>query len=90
MNAIKTYHTGFPYTMTPLPLAYPEDSIVYGLADTTRRSYQWLIGDALMACPLYGDDYAITNTRDIYLPTGTWIDYDTGKKLYRPSYIGKL
>lgn len=83
-NAIKTYHTGFPYTMTPLPLAYPEDSIVYGLADTTRRSYQWLIGDALMACPLYGDDYAITNTRDVYLPTGTWIDYDTGKKYTDP------
>ena len=70
--------------MTPLPLAYPEDSIVYGLADTTRRSYQWLIGDALMACPLCGDDYAITNTRDVYLPTGTWIDYDTGKQYTGP------
>ncbi|MDX1638585.1 MAG: glycoside hydrolase family 31 protein, partial [Balneolaceae bacterium] len=51
-NAVKAYHTGFPYPMIPLPLAYPEDENVYGLADTTRRSYQWLIGESLLATPL--------------------------------------
>ena len=83
-NAVRTYQTGFPYTLTPLPLAYPRDEMVYGLADTTRRSYQWLIGDALMACPLYGADYETAGTRDVYLPDGTWIDYDTGQKYTGP------
>ncbi len=78
-NAIMAYETGFPYPMTPLPLVYPDDPGVYGLADTTRRSYQWLIGESLLATPLYGDDYATANTRDVYLPEGKWIDYDSGK-----------
>lgn len=78
-NAIKAYNTGFPYPMTPLPLAYPEDPEVYGLADTTRRSYQWLIGESLLATPLYGDDYATAQRRDVYLPEGTWIEYDNGE-----------
>jgi alpha-glucosidase (family GH31 glycosyl hydrolase) len=77
-NAVKAYETGFPYPMTPLPLAYPEDEAVYGLADTTRRSYQWLIGESLMATPLYGDDYATAESRDVYLPEGTWMEYDSG------------
>ena len=77
-NAIKAYHTGFPYTMIPLPLAYPDDPKVYGLADTVRRSYEWLIGESLLAAPLYGDDYATAFSRDIYLPHGKWIDYDNG------------
>ena len=64
--------------MTPLPLAFPDDPAVYTLENATRRGYQWLIGDALMAIPLYGDDYATAATRDVYLPRGRWIDYDTG------------
>lgn len=78
-NAIKAYQTGFPYTMTPLPLAYPDDPNVYGLADTVRRSYEWLIGESLLAAPLYGDDYDRSFSRDIYLPAGKWIDYETGE-----------
>jgi alpha-glucosidase (family GH31 glycosyl hydrolase) len=38
-----------------------------------------MIGDSLLATPLYGDDYAIASTRDVYLPAGKWVDYDTGK-----------
>lgn len=83
-NALKTYNSGFPHTMTPLPLAYPDDKNVYGLADTTHRSYQWMIGDALLAAPLYGADYASANTRNIYLPAGKWIDYDTGMEYAGP------
>jgi hypothetical protein len=78
-NAIKAYQTGFPYTLTPLPLAYPHDPNVHGLADTVRRSYEWLIGESLLAAPLYGDDYATAFSRDIYLPDGKWMDYDDGK-----------
>ena len=86
-QAIRAYHTGFPYTMTPLPLAYPNDANVYGLADTTRRSYQWLIGESLLATPLYGDDYATAQHRDVYLPAGKWIDYDSGKEYQGPTTL---
>jgi alpha-glucosidase (family GH31 glycosyl hydrolase) len=78
-NAVRAAETGFPYPMTPLALAFPEDETVYGLADTTRRSYQWLIGSSLLATPLYGDDYATAESRDVYLPEGTWMEYDSGK-----------
>ncbi len=64
--------------MTPLPLAYPKDPDVYGLATAERRSYEWLIGESLLAAPLYGDDYPTANSRDIYLPAGKWMDYNTG------------
>jgi alpha-glucosidase (family GH31 glycosyl hydrolase) len=76
--AVATHRTGFPHTMTPLPLAFPDDPAVYDLENAVRRGYQWLIGDALMAIPLYGDDYATATTRDVYLPRGRWIEYDTG------------
>ena len=46
-NAVKSYQTGFPYAMTPLPLVFTEDPNVYGLADTSRRMYQWMIGESL-------------------------------------------
>lgn len=78
-NAVKAYKTGFPYPLTPLPLAYPEDENVYGLADTTRRSYQWMIGESLLATPLYGDDYDTATSRDVYLPAGKWIEYNSGQ-----------
>ena len=77
--AVKTYLTGFPYTMTPLPLAYPKDSATYYRENAKVRGYQWLLGEALLAAPLYGDDYDESATRDIYLPKGKWIDYDSGR-----------
>ena len=78
-NAVRAAETGFPYPMTPLALAFPEDETVYGLADMTRRSYRWLIGSSLLATPLYGDDYATAESRHVYLPEGTWMEYDSGK-----------
>lgn len=85
--AIKTYLTGFPYTMTPLPLAYPSDPATYYRENDKVRGYQWLLGDALMAIPLYGNDYNQSNTRDVYLPEGKWIDYDNGKLYQGPSLL---
>jgi hypothetical protein len=38
-----------------------------------------MIGDAMLATPLYGNDYESANVRDIYLPEGRWMDFDTGK-----------
>lgn len=59
----------------------------YQLENTTRRGYQWLIGDALMAIPLYGADYADAGARDVYLPRGRWIDYDTGAAYQGPATL---
>ncbi len=78
-NARRFYADGYPWTMTPLPIAYPNDPQAYGRENATDRAYEWLIGDAMLATPLYGDDYASDNARDIYLPKGRWMDFDTGK-----------
>jgi alpha-glucosidase (family GH31 glycosyl hydrolase) len=86
-NAIKAYKTGFPYPLTPLPLVFPHDKNVYGLADTTRRSYEWMIGESLLATPLYGNDYATAKSRDVYLPKGKWMDYETGKVYKGPKTL---
>jgi alpha-glucosidase (family GH31 glycosyl hydrolase) len=77
--AIDAFETGFPWTLTPLPLAFPDDPQVYGRENTAVRGYQWMLGPSLLACPLYGNDYATATTRDVYLPAGKWMDYDTGE-----------
>lgn len=78
-NARRAYADGYPWTMTPLPIAFPKDKNVDGHENAKERRYEWLIGDAILATPLYGNDYATATTRDVYLPQGTWMDFDTGK-----------
>lgn len=85
--ALDAFETGYPYPMTPLPIAYPEDEQVYHLADTSRRSYQWMIGESLLATPLFGDDYATAQGRDVYLPEGKWMDYDSGETYEGPTTL---
>lgn len=75
--ALETFETGYPATMTPLPIAYPDDPATAELASRSRRQYQWMIGDSLMAAPRLMDDGAGA-TMNVYLPRGTWVDYDTG------------
>lgn len=86
-TAIQTYYTGFPYTLTPLPLAFPNDRTTYHRENDNVRGYQWMIGDALMAYPLYGEDYEEADARDVYLPEGKWIDYDNGKRYQGPMML---
>jgi hypothetical protein len=78
-NARQFAEDGYPWTMTPLPIAFPDDPQVYGRENATNRGYEWMIGDAMLATPLYGNDYDKANARDIYLPAGQWMDFDTGK-----------
>ena len=85
--AMDTYATGFPFTMTPLAIAYPEDASVYERENDTVRGYEWMFGPSLLACPLYGDDYATAKTRDVYLPAGKWMDYDTGEIFIGPKLL---
>ena len=78
--AVKSYETGFPYTMTPLALAYPGDKQA-----TEIDNFQWMIGDSLLCTPqLRKPD---KDTLDIYLPKGDWIDYDTGEKFSGPQML---
>ena len=72
------HETGFPYAMTPLPIAYPDDANTYGLANDETRQYEWMLGESLLATPVFGADFATAAARDVYLPAGRWIDVETG------------
>lgn len=85
--ALKAYETGFPYPLTPLPLAFEDDTVTFDRENNQKRGYQWMIGESLMAYPLYGDDYDTTDRRDVYLPQGVWIDYDGGDKYEGPMML---
>jgi alpha-glucosidase (family GH31 glycosyl hydrolase) len=78
-QAVRFYLDGYPWTMTPLPVAFPDDAAVYGRENDKTRGYEWMIGPSLLATPLYGNDYEQAATRDVYLPRGKWLDYDTGE-----------
>jgi hypothetical protein len=78
--AMKSYQTGYPYTMIPLSIAYPDDKVA---AETP--SFQWMIGESLLAAPLVKN--VNTGKLDVYLPEGTWFDYDTGKKYQGPTTL---
>jgi hypothetical protein len=86
-QAIRFYLDGYPSTMTPLPVAFPDDPNVYGRENERVRGYEWMIGDALLATPLYGDDYETSTTRDVYLPRGTWMEYDSGRRYEGPQLL---
>jgi hypothetical protein len=77
-NARRFAKDGYPWTMTPLPIAFPREEKVYGHENATYRMYEWMIGDSMLAVPLYGNDYDTSSGRDVYLPEGRWMDFDTG------------
>ncbi len=81
--AMKSYQTGYPYTMTPLDIAYPDDK-----AAAETPSFQWMIGESLLAAPLVKN--VETSELDVYLPEGTWFDYDTGKKYHGPTTLNNF
>ena len=53
----------------PLTFDYPDDSHVRDDVDA------WMFGDGLLVSPIVGKGQT---QKDIYLPTGTWIDYFKG------------
>ncbi len=86
-QAVRFCNDGFPWPMAPLPIVFYDDPQVDDRENSTIRGYQWMIGDALMATPLYGNDYETAATRDIYLPKGVWIDYDSGQRYTGPKLL---
>lgn len=77
--ALKSYKTGYPYTLTPLPIAYPQDSSTYNL--TNNQEWEWMLGESLLAAPAFANGGW---TRDVYLPKGTWIDFNSHKVFHGP------
>ena len=85
--AIASYETGFPYTATPLPIAYPDDAATYDLVSKTAKQYEWMLGPSLLVAPLYGSDATTATTRDVYLPAGEWMDIETGERFTGPTTL---
>lgn len=85
--AIDSYETGYPHTMTPLHIAFPEDEATYNLISREQQRYQWMLGPSMLATPLFGNDFETANSRDVYLPAGTWIDYETGQRFEGPTVL---
>jgi hypothetical protein len=76
--AVDSHATGYPHTMTPLPVAFPDDPETHKLASSGKRQFQWMIGPSLLATPLLHDQYATSTRLNIHLPAGKWIDIETG------------
>ena len=77
--AVDSYKTGYPHTLTPLPIAYPGDNSTDNLASKSKQQFQWMIGPSLLATPLLHSNYGKTEKMNIYLPAGKWMDYETGQ-----------
>ena len=84
---IDSYYSGYPYTMTPLHIAFPKDENTYNLISREKKQYQWMLGPSMLATPLFGTDFETTVSRNVYLPEGEWIDHETGEKFYGPTTL---
>ena len=76
-EALKGYRSGYPTTLTPLSIAFPEDQ-----SAIDHEYFQWMIGESLMATPLLKNIKA--GTMDVYLPEGGWYHYESGKRYEGP------
>lgn len=65
-----TYENGTPI-MKALVLDYPKDSNVANLQD------QWMFGPSLLTAPVHSPG---ATSRAVYLPSGTWHDWNSGAK----------
>ena len=69
--------TGQPI-MKPLMLEYPDDWLAVGTND------EYLFGNDLLVAPIVKD---YDESRSVYLPKGTWIDYWTDRRYVGPTTI---
>lgn len=85
--AMDSYTTGYPHTLTPLPIAFPDDAHTYDLARHETQQYAWMVGPNLLATPFLRSDYRTNDRMEIYLPAGEWLDYDTGERFTGPQTL---
>ncbi|MFH1811650.1 MAG: TIM-barrel domain-containing protein [Pseudomonadota bacterium] len=62
--------TGAPL-LRPLVYDFQEDALATGIDD------QLMLGPALLVAPVVGQG---VHTRQVHLPTGTWVEWDTGRR----------
>ena len=78
--ALDAFETGYPYTLTPLTIAYPDDAFVHKLYE--NNMWHWLIGESFLAHPAFaieGGNSGDNNLQDVYLPEGRWINFNNGE-----------
>ena len=75
-HAYNATKTGLPM-MRAMALEFEDDPNTYTMED------QYMFGDAFLVAPVYGP----INRRTVYLPEGTWYDYDTGKEHTGPNIL---
>ena len=73
----ETSQTGLPI-MRPLMLEYPDDWLAVGTND------EYLFGNDLLVAPIVKD---YDESRSVYLPNGTWVDYWTDRRYVGPTTI---
>ena len=74
---MKSYETGFPFTLTPLSIAFPDDENTMNL-----KNFQWMIGKSVLATPVLKNHESCKT--DIYLPEGKWFDWETQEDFIGP------
>jgi alpha-D-xyloside xylohydrolase len=72
-HAYNATKTGLPM-MRAMVLEFQDDPSTHNLQD------QYMFGDALLVAPVY----TLENKRSVYLPSGTWSEYETGKEYNGP------
>lgn len=91
--ALDSFGSGYPYTATPLPVAFPDDPATYDLVSRDAKQYQWMLGRSLLVAPLYGSDVhgkdrsTAPTSRDVYLPEGRWQDIESGEVFEGPTTL---
>lgn len=75
--AIAGYQSGYPHILTPLSIAFLQDSIA-----SRQENFEWMIGESILATPLLKNHEL--GKMDVYLPKGIWYDFENGKKYQGP------
>jgi alpha-D-xyloside xylohydrolase len=68
--------TGLPL-MRAMLLEFQGDPMTYGIED------QYMFGDAFLVAPVCNEE----NKRTVYLPKGTWYEYESGKQITGPATL---
>ncbi len=74
---MKSYETGYPYTLTPMSIAFQNEENVMQL-----ENFQWMIGKSVLATPILKNHKS--GKMDIYLPEGKWFDWETQEEFMGP------
>jgi alpha-glucosidase (family GH31 glycosyl hydrolase) len=75
-HAYNATKTGLPM-MRAMVLEFQDDPSTHNIQD------QYMFGNALLVAPVYTP----VNKRTVYVPAGTWHEYDTGKEFKGPDYL---